>query len=110
MALTVSQIVKPIPVGDRWLTISTIGFDSSFAAGGEALTRATLGFSSAADASFAVIAGSVGGYVLEYDLTNQKLLAYWVDTSTDGAPMAAADTADLSLLTAVVVAFGKFRG
>ena len=42
------------------------------------------------------------GYVFEYDATNEKIKAFWVDTTTDGAPMAeVADETDLSGVTSV---------
>ncbi len=108
--LVVTRLVPPVPLGGRFLTVSSIAFDSSFASGGEALTRADLGFLSNADASFAVIVPTCGGFPLEYDYTNQKLLAYWQSDSDNNVPLTPADTADLSLLTAIVVAIGKYHG
>lgn len=109
MALTVSNPLDPpgpIPFGDRFMTVRNVVPDSSWLAAGEALTYGQLGFSKAPDW---VEVQPNGGYVGEYDITNELLLAYWVDTTTDGAALAAVvDSTNLSARTFVVKAYGKY--
>lgn len=111
MALTVSNPLDPpgpIPFGDRFMTLRNVVPDSAWLAVGEALTYSQLGFSKAPDW---VEVQPLAGYVFAYDIANQVLLAYWVDTSTDGAAMAAVvDNTNLSGLTIVVKAYGKYAG
>lgn len=102
MALTVTRIYGPDSVGNRYQSVSTIAFDSSYATGGEALTVAQLGLSD--DGEVHIEVHPSAGYVFEYDHTNNKVKAYWVDTTTDGAKMAeVASTTDLSGVTAARV-------
>lgn len=91
-------------IGTLKATLRTLSFDSNYPTGGEALTAADLGLSTVV---FATIQ-SRAGYVFEYDIANSKILAYWVDTSTDGAAMAeVADTTSLAALTgARIMAWG----
>ncbi len=85
-------------MGDKRAVMGTIAFDSSYPTGGEAITEEALGLVSAE----MVIIPSFGGYTFTWDATNSKVIAYWVDTTTDGAALAqVADTTDLSALTAV---------
>ena len=87
-------------VGTLKVTFRTLTFDSSYPTGGEPLTAADLGLSTVVFAT----AQNKSGYSFEYDIANAKLLAYWVDTSTDGAAMAqVADTTDLNALSGVVI-------
>src|SRR3954470_18429803 len=109
MALTVTTRVRAIPVGDRYMTVSNIVPDNSFASGGESLTRADLGFSSAADDQFTVICSQSGGWVFDYDYTNQKLLAYMQTDSDNNVALGVADSADASATTVVVTAYGRYR-
>lgn len=109
MALTVTRIYGPVARGDRFETVTEIAFDSSFAAGGEALTKADLGFASTVDPEFNVTCTMAGGYVLDYDHTTSELYAYMQTDSDNDLPLGAADTKDLSLLTARVTATGKYR-
>lgn len=91
MGLTKTAVAGPYSIGDRWETINKFDFDSSYPTGGESLTRATLGFSSAPDSEFSVEAEPTLGYVCRYDHTNQKLLVY------DQKDPAAAGGADIAL-------------
>ena len=89
MGLSVSNPLDPpgpIPYGDRYMTVRNVVPDSSWLAAGEALTYGQLGFSKAPDW---VEVQPTGGYVGEYDIANELLLVYWVDTTVDGAAMAA---------------------
>ena len=86
------------------LRTSVLTPDSSWLAAGEVVDPDDLGFN--------VILGLVciadgGGYVWTWDPTNLKVLAYWVDTTTDGAPLAAVvDTTDLSGVTPTLLWIG----
>lgn len=92
MALTVTTADENV-AGARKTKVVNVTFDSSYPTGGEGFTPASVGFVSF---TFVDIAPS-DGYVYEFDYTNNKIIAYWVDTTTDGAPMAqVADTTDLS--------------
>lgn len=105
MAVTVTEVVKTA-VKDRYMHIFKVTFDSSYPTGGEPLTAADLGFSD--HATNLNVLGFAGGYTLNYDAANAKLMAFWVDTTVDGAAMAeVANTTNLSAVTALVLAFGK---
>lgn len=109
MALTVTDpIGYPLPIGDRFLTVREVVPDSAWVAAGEALTHEQLGFSKAPDW---VEVQPTGGFVAEYDIANEVLLVYWVDTTVDGAAMAAVpDATDLDAFTFVVKSYGRFAG
>ena len=101
MALTVTTS-KTEYVGTEKCWRGTITPDASYPTGGESFTPAQVGF-----VNFSrVIVTPSEGYVGEYDAANQKVLFYWVDTTTDGAPLAevAAET-DLSGSTFLVAAY-----
>lgn len=102
MALTLSETVPTIR-GVQKVRELTVTFDSSYPTGGESFTPADAGF-----VNFdRVQVDPADGYVFEYDATNQKIIAYWVDTTTDGAPMAeVANTTDLSSVVANVTVYG----
>lgn len=94
-------------VGNEYETRKTIAFDSSYPTGGEAITAADLGFSVFPTD---VRIEPAAGFVFEMDYANKKILAYWVDTTVDGAALAQVpDTTDLSAVTGVrVVSRGKY--
>lgn len=96
----------PARAGNGFMTVRNFSFDSSYPTGGESLTYAELGFSKAPDWVEVV---PKAGFVFEYDIANQKLKAYWVDTTVDGAAMAeVVNATNLSAVTNVVVkAFGR---
>lgn len=104
MGLTVAVTSNQV-VGARRQVVGTVAFDSSYPTGGEALTPATLGLIAVDH----INVPAKSGYTFEYDYTNKKLLAYWVDTSVDGAAQAqVVDTTNLSTLTGVrFEAFGN---
>lgn len=108
MALTVT-LDKKVPQkaqGEGFGVLTgTIAFDSSYPTGGEALT----GLSKYFKDLYCVITDCYGGISTGYDRTNNKLLAYWVDTTVDGAAQAeVTDTTNLSSITVSFVAFGRF--
>jgi hypothetical protein len=73
MALTVSKVSgreAPEPFGSGWLTVRSLAFDNSYAALGEPLAIADLGFSKDPDWVEFV---PRSGFSFEYDLTNKKV-------------------------------------
>lgn len=86
------------------LRTSVLTCDSSWLAIGEAVDPTDLGFT--------VILGVIciadsGGYVWDWDPTALTIMAYWVDTTTDGAPLAAVvDATDLNAIAPVLLWIG----
>lgn len=105
--LTVTKVFHTT-VGDRFLHVYDVTGDSSHAAGGEDLTKAQLGFAPTADPEFDVLCGPSGGFVPEYVVSTSKFNVYQQSDSDNALPLAAADTADLSLVTFRVRAYGKY--
>lgn len=71
MAVTVTDPIEyPLPVGDRFITVRQVDFDSSYPAGGEAVTLAQLGFSRAPDWVEIV---PKSGFEFEWDAANKKI-------------------------------------
>lgn len=91
--------------GNRTRTSVVIAFDASYPTGGEPLTRAQLGLSQVDD----VIIPPKGGFIFEYDYTNQKVLVYVEEAVAAGGPLLeVANATDLSTLTGVrVIAVGN---
>jgi hypothetical protein len=116
MAVTVTKI-ESFVFGAHEVCIADVAFDNSYPLGGEALTAANFGFEREITHVFAGVARdpdtSDNAYVLDWDDTNSKLVAfrsYSADdgTSADYSPLVeAATTGDLSAYTARVVAIGK---
>lgn len=103
MALTVTEVSRNQGPGNRMEVIATVTFDSSYATGGESLTPASLGFQTF---DFVSVTTS-GGCVFEYDHTNSKVKAYWINAIPDGAATAeVASTTDLSAFTCRIRAIG----
>lgn len=100
MAVTVTVDNTEL-VGRKRQKRGTITFDSSYPTGGEAVTPADFGLVAITDMQFE----GDDGYVLRWDrsTTSPKVMAYWVDTTTDGAPMA--EVANTTNLSAVVSRF-----
>lgn len=108
MAVTVERV--PSGEGratDVWgrhrVHLLRVTLDSSHLAAGEVLNLASFGV---ADPARAVVFCSqrdpqAGGYVFNYDNATDKLLAFWVDTTVDGAALA--PVPDATDLSAVVV-------
>lgn len=77
MALTITPIFAyPVPVGDRWMNVVKVDFDSSYPTGGESLLRTDLGFGTTVDPEFHVLTDPTLGYISRYDHTNQLLKVY----------------------------------
>lgn len=69
--------------------------EASYTTGGEAVTAASFGLSRL-DALILSNVGE-GGFAFSYDPSASKIKAMWVDTTTDGAPLAeASSTTDVS--------------
>jgi hypothetical protein len=105
MPASVSINVGPEVPGNRRFTVATVTFDSSYATGGEAISLAALGFTRL-DFLWAV---TDDGYVPGWDgsTTAPKIKLFWVDTTTDGAPLAEVpSTTDVSTVSVQVFAFG----
>lgn len=84
-----------------------ITFDSSYPTGGEALAPADID-GIEGDIDYLWCVGDSGGYVFDWDNTNGKIKAYWVDTTVDGAPLAeVADTTDLSAIAPYFLVVGN---
>lgn len=96
MAASVSISYGPEVPGSRKEVFGTITFDSSYPTGGEAVTLAQLGVDRL---DWLDVATSTIGNVPAWDgsTTSPKVKLYWVDTTTDGAPLAeVASTTDVS--------------
>lgn len=80
-----------------------IAFDDAYPTGGESVTPGDVGLTRIDDA----IIAPTDGFVFSWDRANSKILAYWVDTTVDGAKMAqVVDTTDINAnLTAVLAIF-----
>lgn len=111
MAITVTKdtrfpnrVSQGNKVGQAILT-GSIAFDSSYPTGGEDAGDISDYFRNLDS----ILIEAAGGYSFEYDATNDKIKAYWVDTTVDGAPQAeVANTTDLSGVTAAkFVATGR---
>lgn len=85
MAIAISNLTNYGPgAGGSVTKTATITFDSSYPTGGEAVTAANFGLSRILSLT---LAPNIG-YVFEYVPSTSKIKAYWVDTTTDGAPLA----------------------
>ena len=96
MALTIGtkypqDLSKPSP--QPKMVAVKITFDSSYPTNGEALIASDVGLTEI----LAVFAEPKGGYTFVW--AANKIEAFWVDTTTDGAPLAeVANTTDLSAI------------
>lgn len=104
MGLTVTSVFKSEVEGRRMHAV-TLAFDDAYPTGGEALTADNVGLSRIDQA----IIAPAGGFVFEWDQTNKKVKAYWVDTSTDGAAMAEVPN-DTDINAALTAVLGIFFG
>ena len=105
MAVTVAALTEPRNIGGGLLeTIHTVTMDSSYVTGGEALTANNLKLGTIIHATVT----PDDGYVGVVDIANSKIQAFWVDTTTDGAPLAeVATTTDLGSVVFRVRAVGR---
>jgi hypothetical protein len=107
MAVTLTQVGRRTVFGDRRVAIFDLAFDNSFTDEGEVFTAAMCGLQSID----MVIAGAAHdmtttdtGYVLTYDYTNAKLLAF--NSGTADAGLNEGDAEDLTGFTARVTVIG----
>jgi hypothetical protein len=89
--------------GNLKYRIVKITFDSSYAAGGEALTATTLGFETVA---LVIAQAEDSGYVAQYDYTNSKLALY--EAGADAAALdEVAATTDVSAVIVRCLVLGR---
>lgn len=78
----------PVATPLGYETLAAVEFDTDYASsGGESLTKADLKIPDEATITH-VSCQSAAGFVFDYDAADEAIIAYWVDTSVDGAPMA----------------------
>lgn len=101
MALVATRVAR-VSQDDLVQSFVTLAFDNSYPTGGEAITANGVGLTKILGA---IIPGNKG-FTFEMDLTNLKVIAYWVDTSIDGSPMLeVVNTTDLSAIVAAPAIF-----
>lgn len=100
--MVVEEVFTLRALADRYVHVHKVDFDASYPTGGEALTVAELGFSVKPDV---VLVFPRLGHVFEYDMANEKLLAYWGDNNNaaDGPLVEVPNTTNLSALVDVIV-------
>jgi hypothetical protein len=103
---TPTFFIRPQSSGKK-MGLVDITFDASYATGGHAIAASDFkGLDNPPDVLIPF--SDMGGYQFEWDDANNKLLAYWVDTTVDGAPMAqVAASTDLSGITAKFLFIGN---
>ena len=105
MAASVSVVTGPEVPGNRKFVTADVTFDSSYATGGEGISLSSLGLTRL---DFMWVSGD-DGYVPQWDgsQTSPKIKLFWVDTTTDGAPLAeVTSTTNVSSVVVKVFAFG----
>lgn len=94
MALTLTQVERRTVFGDRRVVFFDVTFDSSFADEGESLTAADCGLDRidlvVAEAAHDLTTTDTA-YVITYDHTNAKLLAFGAGTAGAGLDEGATD-------------------
>jgi hypothetical protein len=90
MALSAPTFIQPLAADhtrDAKVVVVDVTFDATYVDNGMAFSIAQLGLSEAWYVSIdqtAPVGTAVGAYVFQWDYTNKKIVAYWVDTTTDG--------------------------
>jgi hypothetical protein len=107
MSLALTQVGRKTVFGDRRVVIFDVTFDNSFTDEGEVLTAATCGLQSIDH----VVAGPAydltttdTAYVIGYDHTNSKLIAF--NSGTADAGLNEGDAEDLSGFTCRIMVIG----
>lgn len=104
MALTV-VLNRPSVIGDKRMVTGTITFDSTYPAGGEALTAATLGLGVVEHfAAQPAMNSTPLALVLSYNRTTSKILAF--ESAGDGDAMDENNTTDISAYSFDFLAVG----
>lgn len=110
MAVSVTDVKRGV-LGDLKYLIADVTFDSSYPAGGEALTPATLGFTTIYFFSSNTIIDpdtADNAVVPGYDYTNSKFLAFWDNESgSNSAFLEVDDTTTLAAYSARIFVIGK---
>lgn len=110
MAITVTTTVQPLAADHTnvgKVVVADIAFDSSYPTGGEAFDKGALGLSEVWFVALDLTAPDDAGLLLRYDYATDKIIAFWVDTSVDGAPLAeVGDETDLSTYVARAFVYG----
>ena len=98
MAATVTLSENPINFGGGMLFVTgTITLDSNYPTGGAAVTAGQFKGGSFAQL---LLSASTTGIVPAFNASAKKVMAFWVDTTTDGAALAEV-TAPTDLATTV---------
>lgn len=105
MAASVAITYGPEVPGSRKEVFGVITFDSSYPTGGEAVTLAQLGVNRLDWLEVSTVNGNVPSW--DGSTSSPKVKLFWVDTSTDGAPLAEVpSTTDVSSTTVRFHAIG----
>lgn len=105
MAASVSITYGPEVPGSRKEVFGVITFDSSYPTGGEAVTLAQLGVNRLDWLEVSTVNGNVPSW--DGSTSSPKVKLFWVDTTTDGAPLAEVpSTTDVSTTTVRFHAIG----
>lgn len=107
MALTVASINSDGLDADVWgrtrVRIVDVTFDNSYPTNGESFAPSDVGLH---EIDAVIVTGDTGGYVVQYDRANEKLVAY--EAGADGAALdEVANTTDLSSVTITAIAIGR---
>lgn len=110
MSLTIGTADKKVP-GAEYVSIVDVTFDSSYPAGGEAVTAADFGLNTIRTVLPAVAVDpdtADNALVVAFDHTNSKILLFWAnnDGGADGPLIEVADTTDVAAYTARLVVYG----
>lgn len=105
MALAIASLKKDV-FGNKRVHSGQITFDSSYPAGGEALTPETLGLH-VVESFYAV---GAAGFYFEYDYTNKKLLVKCPGVVTTAAGAGILDDFPLSGVAATAASIGLTAG
>ena len=112
MALTFTK-VDHFVLGDREARVYDVTFDSSYPAGGEAVTPDDFGLRNSITAVLAAAARDPdtadNALVVDFDDTNDKLVLFWGDNNnaSDGPLVEVPDTTNVAAYTARLVVIGK---
>lgn len=110
MALTVAKVSgADFTDGNKRRRVRTITLDSSYLTAGEALIPADVGLRVITEAiphgAFRNTDGTLGVFV-SYDVTNQKLLAYWGNAGSASGLPEVTSTTDLSTYSGRITFIG----
>lgn len=97
MAFTVT-INESYVEGNHKVRSGTLGFDSSYATGGEAITAAEVGLSQITSFQIQPFGGFVYNYVPDTtgSSVSGKIMAYWTGSTTSGAFAQVTNTGNMS--------------